>query len=108
MRHSLYANNSRVTPGGKKSLIKGYNTIPKQTAKSSLEDNVLNLRVSNLMEQYKDAPEVITSLKGEINVFLLNLTIARELNSNEQEKKLRKEFSTYLSKLEKEIRNNVK
>lgn len=103
MRHNFYANNSRVTPGEKKSLKKGYMQKPTQTKKRSLEDNVLNLRVSALMDRYRDDPEVIANIRGEIGIFLLNLTVAREVHSKDQEKKLKKELSDYLFKLEKEI-----
>lgn len=106
MRHSFYANNSKVIPGVKKKNKPGFMPKPTHTKKGSLENNILNLRVNNLMEAYKDDPKVIEDLKGTISIFLVNLTVARDINSKVQEKTLKKEFSGYLTKLEKEIKNN--
>lgn len=101
----MYANNRR-TQRKEKSQVKGYLSKTQTTKKVSLENNILNLRVNNLMEAYKNDPEVIEDLKGTISIFLVNLTVARDINSKVQEKTLKKEFSGYLTKLEKEIKNN--
>ena len=106
MRFQMYANNRR-TQRKEKSHVKGYLPKTQTTKKGSLENNILNLRVNNLMEAYKDDPEVIEDLKGTISIFLVNLTVARDINSKVQEKTLKKEFSGYLTKLEKEIKNNA-
>ena len=65
MRFQMYANNRR-TQRKEKSQVKGYLSKKQTTKKGSLEDNILNLRVNNLMVAYKDDPEVIEDLKGNM------------------------------------------
>lgn len=105
MRFQMYANNRR-TQRKEKSQVKGYTPITENIKKGSFDDDILNIRVNNLMELYRGNTEVIDDLKNKISDLLLNITIARDINSKVQEKTLKKEFSGYLTKLEKEIKNN--
>lgn len=109
MRHSLYVNNTKVTPTKKKSINKDFSKNPISTTKRSLDDEILKFRISALMDYYRKSPDIIADIKNKTDMFLINLTIVREVHSKEQEKMLKKEFSKYLSTLEKkENSNNVK
>lgn len=101
MRHSLYVNNTKVTPAVKKSFSKDYSKKPKSTTQRSLDDELLKFRISALMDHYRKSPDIIADIKNRTDMFLINLTIVREVHSKEQEKMLKKEFSRYLSTLEK-------
>ena len=102
MRHNLYANNSRGTPGKQRLRQKDFLSKPTQIKEKSTEDSILQLRISALMDRYKNNTEIIEEIKNKTTSYLLNISVAREIHSKTQEKKLNNEFSTYLSKLEKE------
>lgn len=103
MNFQMYANNRRTHNKPKNNNVKEYTPKMTPNKKRVIDDDILNLRVSVLMDRYKEDPEVIANIRGEINIFLLNLTVAREVHAKDQERKLKKEFSNYLKKLEKEI-----
>ena len=63
------------------------------------EDRILDMRVKSLMEKYKDDPQSLDTLKNKLEALLINISITRDLNLKNQEKKLRKEFIDYLNTL---------
>ena len=85
-----------------KSNRKKYDPNTAWTSKGFLNNDTLNLRVSALKERFKDNPQLLEDLRSHYEAFILNLTVSKELRVKDHEKKLRKEFSNYLSKLEKE------
>ena len=62
-------------------------------------DTILNMRISNLMKKYKNDPDILEELKNKANMFVMNVTIAKNLGTKQQEKKLYKEFNNYLNTL---------
>lgn len=92
----------RRTRSGAKENYKTRDPNTARTSKGFLNDDTLNLRVSALKERFKDNPQLLEDLRSHCEAFILNLTVSKELRVKDHEKKLRKEFSSYLSKLEKE------
>lgn len=79
MRHALYANNARVDPKGYKTQSIFSQQFAKKSGKhcrkhtSSLGD-----RVRLLLAQYKDDENTQSEIIGKINMYRVNVTIARE------------------------------
>lgn len=63
------------------------------------EDRLLYLRVTSLLEKYKEDPDKIAEIRGKVEMFICNVTVAREFGSKSSEKERRKEFDKYLSTL---------
>ena len=102
MRHSIYCNNMRKSPSNnnrstlsrdrpnKATFSKGR----KNNFSSSLEDNI-----NEVLTLYEDSPSVYTEIMEKLEMYRINLTIAREFNSSKSERKLTAEFSNYIKKL---------
>ncbi|EPD61808.1 hypothetical protein HMPREF1216_02598 [Coprococcus sp. HPP0048] len=63
------------------------------------EDRLLYLRVMSLLDKYKEDPEKIAEIRNNVDMFICNVTVARELGSKSSEKERRKEFNKYLNTL---------
>ena len=63
------------------------------------EDKILETRVNAILEKYKDNIPVKIEIQDKISMFVMNVSIARNVRSKSSEKKLRKEFNQYLNTL---------
>ena len=102
MRHSLYSNNMRTFPSDKNRSTFSRDRPNKKTFSKgkknkffpSLEDSV-----NEILTLYEDSPNVRAEIIGNLEIYILNRTIARDLKSSKSEKKLTEEFTNYLKQL---------
>lgn len=77
----------------KKTVSKG----GKNKCHSAFEDSV-----NEILTLYEDSPNVRAEIIGNLEIYIVNRTIARELKSTKSEKKLTEEFLKYLKNLKKQ------
>lgn len=102
MRHSMFCNNMRKFPNDKtrsafprdKPNKPMFSKGKQNKIFSSLDDSV-----NEVLKLYEDSPSVCEEIIGTLNMYRINVTIARELKSLESEKKLTAEFSKYIKNL---------
>ena len=105
MRHNLYmnCNNHGVKSGGKR-VGSDYSRQPpnhKNKMPGAIKKNFLSLDdlASAVLKKYKDDPDVCDEVVGKINLYRINLTIAKEYNHKESQKELTKGIRNYLYEL---------
>ena len=116
MRHNLYANTPREAPSAKRSIPRGSGSkgsgstgsgsrrlieAPDPTDKRYIFLESLARRALDL---YKSDPEIRSEIKDKIAIFPVNISIARELNDRDQEKRLTNDLTIYLQTKIKEKR----
>lgn len=104
MKFNFYA-----SPRNAQNARQGYRSPGRSSPRNHKEDNVsgyqiredrlLFLRITSLLEKYKEDPDKIAEIRGKVEMFVCNVTIARELGSKSSEKERRKEFNNYLNTL---------
>lgn len=112
MRHSFYAsdrNATKVRKSGQafnQSRSGNYHNPDQKDQKSSAlgvdeKDKILIIRINALFDKYKNDPETLQEIRSKLSTFEINRTIAREFNDKSSETDITREFSIYLSELEK-------
>lgn len=105
MKHSLYmnCNNHGIRSGGKR-VGSDYSRQPpnhKNTMPSAIKKNFVSLDnlASAVLEKYKDNNTLCDEIIGEINVYRINYTIAKECANTKLQKELTKSIRKYLYEL---------
>ena len=103
MRHSFYAPNRNKNPGARrvdsnsgKNYI--YDSHGKHTSMSK-DDRILSMRIKSVLDRYSVDSEKRSQILGEVSMFEVNRTIARECHDKQGEKALVKNFNRYLSEI---------
>ena len=66
-------------------------------ANKKSKESFLEMRIKSLLDKYKNDKETQDKILGELNLYLINITIARELNDKNTEKNLTREFMKFLN-----------
>ncbi len=91
IRHGKTAYSKNSCHSKLKSVNKANNGgIPKKKT-------TLDLRVKYLLDKYKDDKETRDNILGELQIYRVNLTLAKEFNDKSTEKKLNKEIMKFLN-----------
>lgn len=103
MRHSFYAPNRNKDPGARRmgsDLRKNYicDSQGKHTSMSK-DDRILSMRIKSALDRYSGDSEKRSEILGEVSMFEVNRTIARECHDKQGEKALAKNFNRYLSEI---------
>lgn len=61
------------------------------------KESFLEMKFKSLMEKYKNDHAIRETLLGELQIYRLNLTLAREFNDKDTEKQLRRNFIQFLN-----------
>lgn len=70
---------------------------------SALYKKHFEKRVSKILDTYSDNDTLKKELSEKISLLSLNLTVALELNNDDNADKIIREFSEYLTKIEKGV-----
>ena len=111
MKHNFYANHRQNFLRDKNrstfSRDRPDKTIFSKGNKNKFELSIED-RVSELLKLYEDFPTVRTEIIGNFEMFLINRNIARELKSSTSEKKLTRDFTSYIKNLKTKYRKDLK
>ncbi len=104
MKHSFYANekNARSVsrtygdyrPRGSGSY-RGSKIPEPHNLDKKIDDYILSLS-TEVKAKYRNDPEALSEIRGKLEMFAINLGIARECKSRASEKKLKNEIIKYL------------
>lgn len=102
MRHSMFCNNMRKFPSDKTRSAFPRDKPNKPVFLKGKQNKIfpsLDDRVNEILTLYEDSPNVQAEIIDNLNMYRINVTIARELKSLESEKKLTAEFLKYIKDL---------